>query len=326
MDFSERLQNICDSYEEIKSQMSQYSHSKDILLLNPYKNSGNIRAKCNFHCHSNNSHDGINTPTVLIDSYKKLGYDLVNLSDHTYLTKLDYNDLFYTMGAEPISDIWDYVLINVNQDNRDSCQSIISSRDTMQYKPLKDICDIVHNNILLEGSLIAIAHPKWMGASQYINADYDFYEIHNGYNREIVFNRVLASGKRCFIIADDDSHSIAYSTAPKTIVLVNSKTKDAILDALKKGQSYCEIGSSAPELNIKVDKNTISVTSNITCDIDFLCGDNGTEVGVIKYTIRGKNATYTVPDNLPYIRVKAYNNKSTSTSSNYTLSQVFWRI
>lgn len=57
MDFSERLQNICDSYEEIKSQMSQYSHSKDILLLNPYKNSGNIRAKCNFHCHSNNSHD-----------------------------------------------------------------------------------------------------------------------------------------------------------------------------------------------------------------------------------------------------------------------------
>lgn len=57
MDFSERLQNICDSYEEIKSQMSQYSHSKDIFLLNPYKNSGNIRAKCNFHCHSNNSHD-----------------------------------------------------------------------------------------------------------------------------------------------------------------------------------------------------------------------------------------------------------------------------
>lgn len=326
MDFAERLQSISNAYEEIKSQMSQYAHSKSIYLLNPYESSDNIRAKCNFHCHSNNSHDGKNTPSVLMDSYKKLNYDLVNLSDHSYLTKLDYSGMFYTMGAEPISDIGDYVLINVNQNNRAECQKMISSKDIMQYKPLKDICDIVHNNSLFEGSLIAIAHPKWMGAIQYINADYDFYEIHNGYNREIVFNRVLASGKRCFIIADDDSHSLAYSNTPRTIVLVSTKTKDNILSSLKLGKCYCQIGASAPEISITITNNTVTVTSNITADIDFLCGDNGTEAGVVRYTSRGKIASYTVPTNLPYIRVKAYNNKSTMSTNNYTLSQVFWRI
>lgn len=325
-DLQNRVNSLKTNIEQFKKDMSDFAHSKNIYFLNPYCNAGSKIANCSLHCHTTNS-DGTLSPESLLSKYKSFGYDYVNISDHWHMTEAKLNGLITTIGCESSrtgrTEHW--VMIDIPK------QSEVTEDEWQEIVNISNGGDLLANyakQCRKLGIMSALAHPRWL-CDDYLKATYDFFEVLNyggveKGNHEWMLEKVLNNGNRCFLIGTEDEHGTPSFASYKgyTRVLYNgNKTKDNILKGLKNGQCYPTIGKDAPIMNISIQGNIITVSTNIDADIEIIYGYN-----TVLSSTRGKKLTFEIPNERNYVRVKAYKSKKTSALQNVCFSQVFWRI
>ena len=252
--------------------------------------------KASLHTHSTIS-DGKLTPEQVKEAYKKRGYSILALTDHS--TMIPHNDL-----TEP-----DFLMLTgVEMDmpyanSKKTCHMCMLSRDPeLQWIPFWDPDPLEHMKAYMalcenegmdhryspeninavvakaneKGLLVTYNHPAW---SMEYARDYTAFEgfwameyrnsscIASGYdeNNGWVFREFLNAGKSLLPVMADDMHAefhgrSGYPTAGMswTMVAADKLEYGCVMDALARGDFYSSCG---PQLHSIVwDEGTLRVT------------------------------------------------------------------
>ena len=247
--------------------------------------------KGNIHSHTTVS-DGVVDPDKQAADYRAEGYDFLAITDHNVmLTHAHLGDENFLMlpGWERDIPIEDKV----------KCIHVVglfpadTPEDAEVSRPKGDPSEMSMQDLLdqmrTENVYTVIAHPLWSRMEpEEVRAlkDFDAIEVfntgtericHNGH-AEPYWDMLLRDGKRVHGIACDDTHG----KNPKSDrfggwVMVSAKelTREAILEALKKGNFY---SSSGPQLkDVCIEDGVLRVECS-PCE----------EIHVISYPPRGK--------------------------------------
>jgi hypothetical protein len=123
--------------------------------------------------------------------------------------------------------------------------------------------------IVAAGGVAYLAHPYWsaLSAEHYLEAPaLSGIEVFNGGAEQqqgnglsvVHWDAILATGRVCHGIATDDSHYAGQdSRLAWTMVKARERTREAVLDALRRGLLY---GSSGPEIHdLRLDGDGVEV-------------------------------------------------------------------
>lgn len=220
----------------------------------------------NLHTHSTRS-DGVLPPEEVCRRYKAEGYDFIALTDHL-VGLYDFpivdtspyrSDGFTTIlgaelhaGAMENGEIWHILAVGLPED--------FKRPETLDFQPTdsQETGPELAARAREAGAFVAIAHPEWGGLSlddARTLAAAHAVEVYNhgcqvGADRAEGFwhlDRLLEEGRRLTLCATDDAHF----TGPDafggwTMVKAEDNTPEALLVALKAGQSYATTG---PEIH-----------------------------------------------------------------------------
>jgi len=207
---------------------------------NPYADLSPNWYKANFHAHTISwlgFTDAKDTQEELIEHYKKLGYDLIGISNYMRITPLDTTELIDFRVYEHGYNIKKRHHLALNTEK-------VDWRDYVLWQNLNHKQHMI--NIMKRSSeVLAIAHPRYYhGFSQkdmkYLTG-YDFVEVLNHYKKSIpIWDAALSSGRVGWILGDDDTHNTKKSKSTGVCwTMINSplKSKTAILAAMKAGHT-----------------------------------------------------------------------------------------
>lgn len=251
------------------------------ILLNPEGN----WYKANLHCHCTVS-DGEWTAAKNKEEYQKQGYSVIAFTDHMDYqrhTELD-DDTFLTIGAfeanvdAPADQFPSWNTRPVYHLNfYDTCPE---GRDCKAVPMPEQVYTIENVNQYIkarkdEGFLCCYNHPWWSVQTyeDYIPLEnLDFFEIYNhgceldglyGYAPQS-YDELLRTGHRVHCFATDDNHDRAPLGSPRndsfggfTMIQAESLTYPAIMDALKKGNTYASMGPEIHGLYLEGNRLTI---------------------------------------------------------------------
>ena len=255
--------------------------------------------KANLHTHSTLS-DGNLTPEELKREYKARGYSILAITDHEVLVDhSDLNDdSFLTITSYELyinegGRIWNHTRTahlnfyakdphNVTQvcyDPKYLFANAVSLAGQVKYtgayyereytpECINEMIRLANEN----GFLVCYNHPAWSleNYEQYSRYEGIFaMEVFNtgcyreGYNdkNESVFDDLLRSGKRLFVVAADDAHT-AYPIGSVNNdsfggwIMVNCKNFDysSVIDALQRGDFYASCGPEIHEVSYEDGK------------------------------------------------------------------------
>ncbi|MGL5151444.1 MAG: hypothetical protein ACRC7N_12830 [Clostridium sp.] len=280
-------------------------------LVNPYIYEG-IWVKGNLHTHTENSKCGHYKLEDILKMYTsyRMEYDYLAITDHCQITDLDGNedreDILLFNGVEFKASAFQTLGIGVRN----------YSDDNEESKTHQEIFD----DVIEQGGINIICHPH------IYNDDYWPYnklmEL-NGYTGIEIFNnnvkmdnsghsiatdiwdKLLSSGKKVWGFANDDMHVFSRVGGGYNITLVDSKSKEDILNALRRGSFYATSGLILD--NIKIDNNIISleIKDKRVPYVTFrYIGKNG----VILKEEKSQNSSYEIQGNEGYVRVEVERN------------------
>jgi hypothetical protein len=247
------------------------------LIKSPY-NAGGVWLKGNLHTHTENSPCGHYSIEKVIDMYTsfKMEYDFLAITDHYFLTNLDKylndNNIILFKGVEYKRR--DYQTLGLNLE----CY-------------IDDLEDINNHQSLFEdierqGGINIICHPHafednyWPLEKLIKLNNYTGIEI---YNNNVKFDNkgravatdlwdeLLSRGKKVFGFANDDMHIFQRCGGAFNMVLAAERSREAIIDSLKKGSFYASTGLFLN--NIKLENGVISVEikhENIPAQFKFI--------------------------------------------------------
>jgi len=281
-----------------------------VIVSNPYKNYP-YWFKGNLHSHTENS-DGTNTAEEMVAAYRSKGYSFNAITDHNYITDSEaFTDLPYFLGinGEEITPGMRHMLA-------------IDVENLIEGWWYRSVAEWV-GDILAQGGIPIPAHPGFTGAPfplenlrQAIDAGARHMEIHGGTLEDAQISKeywdvLLTEGRLVYGVMDDDAHSVqaAGSRYGWNIVNAPELTKDAILQNLREGNSYCVQGSppgpeAGPDIySITVENENVIVISAAGNYVMFV-GDNGVVLDG-KDLIDGR-ASYNVTLGVSYIRMEVY--------------------
>ena len=169
----------------------------EIVITNPYVSKDNVY-QGQLHCHSACSHDGVDTPAVLITAYKNAGYDFIALTDHNVLT--------------PDPGVSGILFISGVEETANTLHDFTNIGAASRVGFLSD--QAVIDGILNQGAIPIIAHPTtgtWSDAQLLAVENYVAIEIHNDTtgNQEDRWDTILSNKVRASGVAVDDCHDIA---------------------------------------------------------------------------------------------------------------------
>lgn len=185
--------------------------------------------KGNTHCHTVNS-DGDEFQRRVVRWYRDHNYNFLVITDHNYLTKIEYLDTdtaddFILIQGEEVTDSFEGHPIHINA---------INIKVMIEPQHGKDKISTLQNNInavMAAGGIPQINHPNWRYAfndeemSQLNNIR--LFELFNlSYNcnnfsaggapgMEEIWDRLLSRGKLFYGLASDDAHDYAGEFSPK---------------------------------------------------------------------------------------------------------------
>jgi len=180
------------------------------------------------------------TPEVLYDTYNRMGFDVIAISD--YLSINRFRD------TEP-----DYIPIYERGCNiKKTHQLIIGAKRVFPFDVILPqttrMKQYFINRLKETGELVVLVHPKSWGG--YSDEDllkltgYDLFEVLNRHDnvQEKAWDMVLSSGKLLYLLASDDSRDMTkwqYRVGHRfTRVFAENTNAENILNALRKGQHY----------------------------------------------------------------------------------------
>lgn len=284
-------------------------------FYNPYEDTVGNWYKANFQAHSGawgGTTDGKVSPKELYDIYKRLGYDIVGLTNYQSITKPVLNDYSFIpmyehgynikkrhqllIGAKKV--VWlDYIFV----------QTIHHKQDML--KVLRPTTEV-----------ITISHPKFSNSFEPSDfsklTDYDFIEVLNHYRLSLPhWDSALSSGKLAWGMGNDDSHNQKDTNETGrywNMVFAKNLSDKEIIQSLKYGRNYCVIGSHGINdnhlLSFTIKNDTLKLNlKNSASEIRFI-GQNG---DTLLKVLNSSTAIYVFKQKDTYLRAEVLNNNST---------------
>ncbi len=234
---------------------------------NPFEVGGEW-LKCALHTHSTVS-DGTLPPHILANAYEEAGFDVLSITDHWRIAEAPSTDRLLTIpGAELGFDLRKPAY------PRQPAEFLVWGIDHLPEDPGGDKDNWMFNAeenweartfpslshgaawAATMGAVVYTAHPYWnqLSIDDIIDADgIAGIEVFNGSAEEedgrgdssVWWDAMLASGKTVFGIGTDDQHYPLFELGLAwTMVRAAERTQEAVLDALRHGQSYFSNGPS----------------------------------------------------------------------------------
>ncbi|MEI6362310.1 MAG: CehA/McbA family metallohydrolase [Actinomycetes bacterium] len=232
---------------------------------NPFESEGQW-LKCALHTHSNVS-DGTLPPHQLAHAYEEAGFDVLSITDHWRIAEAPSSDRLLTIpGAELGFDlmkpayphqsaeflVWgiDHLPEDPGGDRANWCFNAEENWEVRTFPSLTDGASWAAEM----GAVVYTAHPYWnqlsfdeLGGAQ----GFSGIEVFNGSSdaedgrgdSSPWWDALLGSGRTVFGIGTDDQHypeselGLAW-----TMVKAADRTQEAVLGALRLGQSYLSHG------------------------------------------------------------------------------------
>jgi hypothetical protein len=218
--------------------------------------------RCQLHAHTTNS-DGVASPAELADHYADAGYDVLAITDHWHVTGHDH-DRILVIGSSELSaragDGWEAEVLALG------APGLPEARE--HFPDLEAAARWVREN----GGVPFLAHPYWSGLdpSEYLAAPSlcgietfnGGSELENGTGSSAAFwDAILNQGAPCLGVACDDCHYPGRdSRLGWTMVHARERTREAVLDALRRGWFY---GSAGPEIrDVRIGADGIEVRTS----------------------------------------------------------------
>jgi hypothetical protein len=271
--------------------------------------------KGNTHTHTAMS-DGDSQPAEVVSWYREHGYDFLVISDHDKITRVPDVEGIILIDGEEVTDRLPkkplhLIAIGINE-------AVPPQHGDTTVEVLQHNVDAIRK----AGGIAAINHPNfgWAFGSDELRKveGATLLEIASGHpyvnmqgppSAESMWDDVLTSGKRIWGIGVDDSHHLKrpwdVDIAPpgKAWIVVRSekRERDAILDAIKRGDFYASTGVQlddfiAGEKSIEVK---VKEKNGAHYRVQFI-GRGGR---VLQETV-GANATYAIRGDEGYVRAK----------------------
>jgi hypothetical protein len=201
--------------------------------------------RCALHAHTTRS-DGELAPEALAAHYGRAGYDVLAITDHWRLTGAESDELLVLASSELNCILPDARDGHVLAFGIEADPAELGS----EYADLARTADWIGEH----GGVAYLAHPYWTGATPgRLELPDNVYgiEVYNG-GCELEVGRGLAgvhwdelleAGARCFAIATDDSHHPGFdSDLAWTWIRAASRSREAVLEALREGTFYSSTG------------------------------------------------------------------------------------
>jgi predicted metal-dependent phosphoesterase TrpH len=253
--------------------------------------------KAQLHCHTTNS-DGIATPSEVVEAYKSLGYDILCITDHNYVTDMSsFSDSSFLCfeGEELTSDV------HMNGLFLDSTIDV----SMLSHQGMIDA-------VLAQGGLLTLNH--YLRAGNIISdsemvalQDYHFLEIYNhgcddAYpDDQQLWDNMLSRKREVYGIATDDMHnpSAEHINGGWVMIRLDSFNLNAIYHALEQGDFY---SSTGVEMNVIEFSNNSLFVDCANCDSIVFYGENHS---VLK-KVASDTASYLMHNEM-YVRALMYN-------------------
>lgn len=224
-------------------------------IENPYASIGEAGwLRGNLHAHTTAS-DGRLPIQEVLNAYATHGYDFLMISDHDIVTgPTDYARL----------DTRGLILIPGNEVTRHGPHLLHVNADRL-VEPVADRQQVI--DTINDGPGFAVInHPNWETDFNHCGFEqlaawqnYAGLEIFNGTIGRLdgspyatdKWDRLLASGRRVWGFANDDSHLPAEDTALGwNMVAAAERTVAGVLSALRRGAFYCSTGVSITRITV----------------------------------------------------------------------------
>ena len=232
--------------------------------------------KGNLHGHSNHS-DGKLSPDEVCNAYIEKGYNFISITDHFLemfnypitLPELEMQNFTVIPGAELHTskmgngELWHILALGLNDKLKPPNQPnfLINNKS--------ENIESLSSRLFESGAFVSLTHPEWNGMALQDTLKVKKVHAIEIYNHSCaiecdrgsgvaVLDQILNHGKEINIIATDDSHfHINDAFGGWVMVKSVSNSKEAILEALKKGHYY---SSQGPDFkNIRLQNGKLEV-------------------------------------------------------------------
>ena len=257
----------------------------------------------NLHSHTTNS-DGKQAPRAVIDDYAGRGYDFLMISDHDKITDtggLDAKGMVLIPGGEITHGGVHMLHVGAT--------ALVAPDPDRQA-----VLDTVNGGA---GGFAIMNHPNW--TDNFNHCDFGVLEKLQGYAGMEIFNgvvlfltgnecatdkwdRILATGRRVWGFANDDSHDNGHRGIAWNMVQCPTRNAADIVAAMGAGRFYASTGVIVDE--IRTNGRTVAVKAANAQSFRVY-----TDKGRVLARFEGPEMSYTVPDKLKdctYVRVECF--------------------
>jgi hypothetical protein len=238
----------------------------------PFHSDG-VWLKCALHTHSTVS-DGTLPPHHLVQSYGEAGFDVVAITDHWRLTITPSTRQVLTIPAAELGfdlahpnyprqsgEFLVYGIDHVPDDpGGDRANWMFNAEENWEVRTFESLT-VASRWATTQGAVVYVAHPYWNGLSVDDLLETEGYvglEVFNG-SAELETGRgdsstwwdvLLGRGRPMFGVGTDDQHYPLFELgAAWTMVHAAERSPEAVLDALRTGQSYFSHGPTIHEIS-----------------------------------------------------------------------------
>jgi hypothetical protein len=223
-------------------------------MRNPFDESG-LWLRCALHAHTTNS-DGELAPEMLAEHYRRAGYDVLAITDHSRRTETPSSERLLVIPSAELN-----CLLPGARDGHVLAFGI--EDEPMELARARPDLAAATAWIAEQGGVAYLAHPYWTGAPasrldlpagvrglEVYNAGCEL-EVGRGLS-SVHWDEVLESGRLCFGIAADDSHHPGFDSDLAWVWLrVSERCQRAVLDALATGCFYSSTGPLIHEARVE---------------------------------------------------------------------------
>ena len=283
--------------------------------VNPFHTEG-VWLKAALHTHSTVS-DGTLTPRYLAQSYAEAGFDVLSITDHWRLTDVPPTGRLLTVpGAELGFDLAHpnyprqsgeflvYGLDHVPEDpGGDRDNWIVNTDENWETRTFPSLT-VASQWAAAMDAVVYVAHPYWNGLSVddlLATEGYVGLEVFNA-SAEVETGRgdsstwwdvLLGKGRTMFGIGTDDQHYPLFELgAGWTMVHAAERSREAVLEALRTGQSYFSHGPAIHDITpveggVEVScspARTVILHREFELGVSVSIGANGRRMGRILET------------------------------------------
>ncbi len=260
----------------------------------------------NLHSHTTVS-DGSRPANEVIADYESRGYDYLAISDHDkFVNPEDYRSStkLILLPAVEVTARGPHIL-------HIGATEVVEPDENRQN---------VVDAVAAQGGFTVLNHPNWQSHFNHCPQElmeklqgYAGIEIYNGVIERLEgtplatdrWDKLLAQGRRVWGFGTDDAHAPQDVALAWSVVQVDSRTPEAIIESLRTGRFYASTGVTVQ--NIGVQGNTISITTENAQRIRLISNS-----GVIEKTVESTKAEFHIPEDIVYrpksthVRIECY--------------------